>query len=118
MTTPSQLGTLRGKIEGLEAEKLDTKKAVAAAQEPGNIAFLRQQLGDLNKEEIVLLEQENILLQGHASGEQCLLCYLCHHLAELAKLHAHLFHDMILSRPQTTRRVLSILLLVSNVMRL
>ena len=118
MTTPSQLGTLRRKIDGLEAELLETKKALAAAraQEPADIAFLRQQLGDLNKEKIVRLQQENILLQGQASGEQGLPRYLCHHLAELAKLHAHLFHVMILSRPQTTRRVLSILSLVSNVM--
>ena len=49
MTTPSQLGTLCGKIHGLEAEKLETKKTLAAAQEPADIAFLRQQLGDLNK---------------------------------------------------------------------
>ena len=32
MTTPIQLGTLRGKIDELEAELLDTKKALAAAQ--------------------------------------------------------------------------------------
>ena len=78
MTTPIQLGTLRGKIDELEAELLDTKKALAAAQAPADIAFLRQQLGDLNKKEIILREKENILLKGQVSGEQCLPRYLCH----------------------------------------
>ncbi|KAL0023869.1 hypothetical protein WJX79_001963 [Trebouxia sp. C0005] len=68
MTTPSQLGTLRGKIDGLEEEILDTKKALAAAHEPADIAFLRQRLGALDKKEIVLREEKNILLQGQASG--------------------------------------------------
>ena len=72
MTTPSQLGTLCGKIDELEAEILDTQKALAAAQAPADIAFLRQQLGDLNKKEIILRGQETILLRGQASGEQCL----------------------------------------------
>ena len=74
MTTPSQLGTLCGKIDGLEAEILDTKKALASAQEPADIAFLRQRLGDLDKKVILLLEQQN-RLQGQVSGEDCLLCY-------------------------------------------
>ena len=68
MTTPSQLGTLRGKIDDLE-------KALAAAQEPADIAFLRQRLGDLDKKEILLLEQQN-RLQRQVSGEHCLPCYL------------------------------------------
>ncbi|DBA98660.1 TPA: hypothetical protein ACH3X1_014440 [Trebouxia sp. C0004] len=55
-TTPSQLGTLRRKIDELEAEILDIKKALAAAQAPADIAFLRQRLGDLDKKEILLLE--------------------------------------------------------------
>ena len=90
MTTSSQLGTLRGKIDGLEAEILDTKaeildtkaeildtkKALAAAQAPADITYLRQQLDNLSKKEIVLREEKNILLQGQASGEHCLPCYL------------------------------------------
>ena len=76
MTTPSQLGTLRGKTDELEAEVLDTKKALAAAQAPADIAFLCQQLGDSNKIQIILREQETNLLQGQASGEHCLPCYL------------------------------------------
>ena len=82
MTTPSQLGTLRGKIDELEAEILDIKKALAAAQTPADIAFLRadiaflrQRLGDLDKKEILLLEQQN-RLQGPAPGEHRLPCYL------------------------------------------
>ena len=75
MTTPSQLGTLRGKIDELEAEILDIKKALAAAQTPADIAFLRQRLGDLDKKEIFLLEQQN-RLQGPAPGEHRLPCYL------------------------------------------
>ena len=47
MTTPSQLGTLRGKIEKLEAEILKIEEALAAAQASADVAFLRQQLGDL-----------------------------------------------------------------------
>ena len=74
MTTPSQLGKLRGKKDELEAEILDTKKALAAARAPADTIFLRQQLGDLNKENIILRGQETILLQGQASGEHCLLC--------------------------------------------
>ena len=83
MTTSSQLGTLRGKIGGLEAEILDTKaeildtkKALAAAQAPADVTYLRQQLDNLRKKEIVLREEKNILLQGQASGEHCLPCYL------------------------------------------
>ena len=83
MTTSSQLGTLRGKIDGLEAEILDTKteildtkKALAAAQAPTDITYLRQQLDNLSKKEIVLREEKNILLQGQASGEHYLPCYL------------------------------------------
>ena len=76
MTTPSQLGTLRGKIDELEAKILKIEEALAAAQVPADIAFLRQQLGDLNKKEIILREQETILLRGQVSGEHCLLCYL------------------------------------------
>ena len=64
MTTPSQLGALRGKIDELEAEILDTKKALAATQSATDIEFLRQQLGDLNKEKIILREQETILLRS------------------------------------------------------
>ena len=98
MTTPSQLGALRGKIDELEAEILDTKKALAATQSATDIEFLRQQLGDLNKEKIILREQETILLRSQetvllrsqVSGEQCHAAY-CHPLAELAELHAHLF---------------------------
>ena len=67
MTTP--LETLRRKIDEVE-------QALAAAQAPADIAFLRQQLGDLNKEKIILREQETILLRGQVSGEHCLLCYL------------------------------------------
>ncbi|DBA79194.1 TPA: hypothetical protein ACH3X1_009014 [Trebouxia sp. C0004] len=76
MTTPSQLGTLRGKIDKLEAKILKIEEALAAAQAPADIAFLRQQLGDLNKKEIILREQETILLQVQASGEHRLPCYL------------------------------------------
>ena len=76
MTTSSQLGTIRGEINKLQAEILDTKKALAAAQAPADIAFWRQQLDNLNKKEIVLQEKENILLRGKASGEHCLPRYL------------------------------------------
>ena len=69
MTTPSPLVTLRGKIDALEAEILDTKKTLAEAQAPADITFWRQQLGDLNKEKIILREQETILLRGQVSGE-------------------------------------------------
>ena len=68
MTTPSPLVTLRGKIDALEAEILDTKKTLAEAQAPADITFWRQQLGDLNKEKIILREQETILLRGQMSG--------------------------------------------------
>ena len=76
MTTPSQLGTLREKIDKVEAKIPKIEEALAAAQAPADIAFLRQQLGDLNKKKIILREQETILLQGQASGEHRLPCYL------------------------------------------
>ena len=76
MTTPSQLQTVRREIADIKAEILETKKALAAAQAPADVAFLRQQLGDLNKEKIVLNERQNILLQGQKSGEHCLPRYL------------------------------------------
>ena len=69
MTTPSQLGTLRSKIDELEAKILKIEEALAAAQAPADITYLR-------KKEIVLREEKNILLQGQASGEHCLPCYL------------------------------------------
>ena len=75
MMNPSQLGTLRGKIDELEAKILKTEEALAAAQAPEDIAFLRQRLGDLDKKEILLLEQQT-RLQGPAPGEHCLPCYL------------------------------------------
>ena len=68
MTTPSQLETLRRKIDEVE-------QALAAAQAPADIAFLRQRLDNLDKKEILLLEQQN-RLQGQASGEHCLPRYL------------------------------------------
>ena len=76
MTTPSQLGTLRGKIDELEAKILKIEEALAAAQAPADITYLRQQLGDLNQENSILREQETILLRDQVSGEHCLLCYL------------------------------------------
>ena len=85
MTTPSQLGALRGKIDELEAETLDTKKDLAATQSATDIEFLRQQLGDLNKEKIILQEQETILLRSQASGEQCHAAY-CHQVASASCL--------------------------------
>ena len=97
-TTPSQLGALRGKIDEVDAEILDTKKALAATQSATDIEFLRQQLGALNKEKIILREQETILLRSQVSGEQCHAAY-CHPLAELAELHAHLFRVLQGLRP-------------------
>lgn len=75
MTTPSQLGTLRGKIDELEAKILKIEEALAAAQAP-DVAFLRKQLEQLNNTRNLLQEKENILLRGQASGEHCLLRYL------------------------------------------
>ena len=72
MTTLSQLRTLRAEIDVL-------KKALAAAQEPEDLVFLRQRLGDLDKKEIFLLEEQN-RLQGQVSvtrpSEHCLPCKL------------------------------------------
>ena len=68
MTTPSQLETLRRKIDEVE-------QALAAAQARADIAFLRQRLDNLDKKEILLLEQQN-RLQGQASDEHCLPRYL------------------------------------------
>ncbi len=76
MTTPSQLETVRKKIDDLEAEILNTKEALAVAQRTTEIEFLRKRLEQLDRKEIVLREKENILLQGQASGEHCLSRYL------------------------------------------
>ena len=75
MTIPSQLETLRGEIDEIKAEILDTKKALAAAQEPADIALLRQRLLDLGEQNNLRLEQQNRLLR-QASGEQWLPRYL------------------------------------------
>ena len=83
-------------MDELEAEILDTKRAVAAAQSTTELDFLRKQL-------LLLQEKENILLRGQASGEHCLPRCL---LPSLGELLAYLFHIMIL--PQTTRRLLPI----------
>ena len=76
MTTPSQLGTLRGKIDALEAKILKIEEALAAAQAPADVAFLRKQLEQLNNTRNLLQEENNILLRGQASGEHCLPCHL------------------------------------------
>lgn len=109
MTTPRQLDIVRREIADIKAEMLKTKEALAATQKTRDVDALRKQLEDLRKEKIILREQETILLQGQASGEHRLPCYL---LPRLAELHAHLFHVLIPSRPQTTRSVLSVLYLV------
>ena len=114
MTTPSELGTLRTEIDELKAKILKTEEALAAAQSP-DIEFLRKQLEQLNNTRNLLQEEENILLRGQASGEYCLPCHL---LPSVGYLHAHFCHVIILSKPQTTRRVLSVLLLVPCVMHL
>ena len=76
MTTPSQLGTLRSKIDELEAKILKIEEALAAAQAPADVAFLRKQLEQVNNTRNLLQEKENILLRGQASGEHCLPRYL------------------------------------------
>ena len=75
MTISSQLETLHGELDEIEAEILDTEKALAAAQEPADIALLRQRLLDLGKKMNLRLEQQNRLLR-QASGEQWLPRYL------------------------------------------
>ncbi|KAL3161847.1 hypothetical protein ABBQ38_008937 [Trebouxia sp. C0009 RCD-2024] len=70
MTTPSQLGTLRGEIDDIKAKILKTEEALAAAEALADISFWRKRLGDLDKEKIILREQETILLQGQASDEE------------------------------------------------
>ena len=74
MTTPSQLGTLSGKID--EAKILKTEEVLAAAQRTPDVEFERKQLEQLNRQLSSLREQETILLQSQASGEHCLPCYL------------------------------------------
>ena len=77
MTTPSQLKAVQKKIDDLESELLNTKKALAAAQSTPEIDFLEQLLAlleQLNKTQNLLQEKENVLLQGQASGEHCLSC--------------------------------------------
>ena len=59
---PSQLETVRGEIAEIEAKILKNEKALAAAQEPADIGFLRQRLGHLDKKEILLLKYENLFL--------------------------------------------------------
>jgi len=76
MTSPSQLGTVQKEIDDVKAEILETKDALAAAQHDADVHFLRKQLEQLRKEKEQLREKENILLQGQASGEHCLPCYL------------------------------------------
>ena len=75
MTTPSQLETVRREIADTKAKILKTEEAVAAAQKPADIAFLRI-LEQLNRQLSCLREQETIVLQAQQSGEQWLLCYL------------------------------------------
>ena len=103
MTTPSQLGTVRTEIGDLKAKILQSEEALAATQSTTETDFHHKQLEQLDRQLSSLREQETNLLRRQVSGEQCLPCYLCHHLTELVKLHAHLLHVMVPSRPQTTR---------------
>lgn len=76
MPFPDQLGTLRGELDELQAEVLDTKEALAAAKAPADVAFWRQQLRNLNKKQITLQKQDTIAPRGQPSGEHCLPRYL------------------------------------------
>ena len=75
MTTLSQLETVREKIDGLEAEILNTKEALAAAQRTTEIEFLREQLLQLNNKQNLLQEEKNISLKSQVSGEHCMSSY-------------------------------------------
>ena len=75
MMTPNQLEIVRREIADMKAKILKTEEALAAAQEPADIAFLRI-LEQLNRQLSSLRERETVLLQAQPSGEQCLLCYL------------------------------------------
>ena len=76
MTAPSQLEIVRREIADIKAEILETKEALAAAQEPADTTFWRKLLEQLNRQLSSLREQETVFLQGQLLGEQCLLCYL------------------------------------------
>ncbi len=76
MTSPSQLETVQKDIDDVKAEILGTMEALAAAQCDADVHFLRKKGEQLRKKEEQLREKEIILLQGQASGEHCLPCYL------------------------------------------
>ncbi len=76
MTSPSQLETVQKEIDDVKAEILGTMEAHAAAQCDADVHFLRKKGEQLRKKEEQLREKEIILLQGQASGEHCLPCYL------------------------------------------
>ncbi len=83
MTSPSQLETVQKEIDDVKAEILETMEALAAAQCDADVHFLRKkeeqlrkEKEQLRKEKEQLREKEIILLQGQASGEHCLPCYL------------------------------------------
>ena len=54
MTALSQLETIRNEIDDLKAEILNTKEALANAQDAADVDFLRKQLERLHKEKIIL----------------------------------------------------------------
>ena len=84
MTTPNQLETVLQEIDAIKAEIQETKVALAAARDPADVASSRQQLEDLNKKRIFLLELQTTVLRNQASGEHCLQLSLCQHLIRLA----------------------------------
>ena len=72
MTVPSQLETVSREIAQIKTNIQRTEQALAAAQEPADIAFVRQQLLDLTKEKLLLIKRQNMFLEGQVSGEHCL----------------------------------------------
>ena len=87
MRTPSQLETVRKRIDDVEAEILNTREALADAHDAADIDFPRKQLEQLYKKGIVLQEKETFCCK--AKRQVSTACHATTWLNWLSCLHTY-----------------------------
>ena len=79
MSSPTQIENVQQQIEGVAQEVSEVKASLSAAELAGDgdkVSFLRERLTQLDKKEVALREEKNILLRAQQGGEHCSL--FCH----------------------------------------
>lgn len=76
MTTLTLLERVHKELDNVGAKLLKAEEAAAVAHNAEDTAFWRNHMELLQREKLMLREQEIILLPGQASGKHCLPRYL------------------------------------------